>query len=88
MRVKTPLSLLTVIGLGLALSACYVAPGPDYGYYAPGYSSGYYAPSYYSSGYYVSGYYGPAYYGPSVGVYYGGRWGGGWHDWDRDRRAR
>ena len=70
MRVKTAFTMLLMAGSGLGLSACYVAPGP---YYA--YESGYYAPA--------PAYYGPAYYGPSVGVYYGGHWGGGW---DRDRR--
>jgi hypothetical protein len=70
MRVKTAISMLLVAGLGLALSACYYAPAPGYGYYDSGYSSsGYYAPA---PAYYGSGYY----YGPSVGVYYSGRWGG------------
>jgi hypothetical protein len=67
MRVKTMISTLLVAGIGLALSACYVAPGPGYAYGDPGYSGYYGAPAYYG---------GPAYYGPSVGVYYGG--GGGW----------
>lgn len=75
MRVKTMFATLLVTGLGLGLSACYVAPGPDYAYY----NSGYYgAPAYYGPAYY-----GPAYYGPSVGFYYGGRWGG-----DHDHRWR
>ena len=83
MRVKTMISTLLVAGIGLALSACYVAPGPAYPSYAygdPGYSGYYSAPAYYG---------GPAYYGPSVGVYYGG--GGGWRGgggWDRDHRWR
>ncbi|HXP74737.1 MAG TPA: hypothetical protein VN823_11380 [Stellaceae bacterium] len=75
MRAKAAISTLIVAGLGLALSACYVAPAPGYGYY--------------DSGYYGSpGYYGPAYYGPSVGVYYGG--GGGWGGggWGHDHRWR
>jgi hypothetical protein len=78
MRVKTVFATLLMAGLGLGLSACYVAPGP--GYYDSGYyGSGYYgAPAYYGPAYY-------GYYGPSVGVYYGGRWGG---SWDRDRRWR
>jgi len=73
MRVKTAFTVALMAGLGLVLSACYVAPEPGYPSYA--YDSGYYAPAYYA----------PAYYGPSVGFYYGGRWGGGW---DRDRRWR
>lgn len=69
MRLRSAIMTLLLAGLGLGLSGCYYAPG--YGY---GYDSGYYgAPAYYG---------GPAYYGPSVGVYYGGYYGGGWR---RDR---
>ncbi len=66
MRARTAISMLLVAGFGLALSACYVAPGPaypSYGYYNSGYYYG--SPAYY---------YGPGYYGPSVGVYYGSGW--------------
>jgi hypothetical protein len=68
MRLRSALTMLLLAGLGFGLSACYY-PGP--GYYDSGYYGG--APAYYSA---------PAYYGPSVGVYYGGGYGGGWH---RDR---
>ena len=71
MRSRPAITLLLMTALGFALSACYYAPGPGYAY-----DSGYYYGS--------PGYYAPAYYGPSVGVYYGGGWGGGGHrDWDR-----
>ena len=93
MRVKTVVTTLLMAGLGLGLSACYVVPAPGYAY-DPGYSPApaYSAPPAYSAysaysappAYYPApAYYGPAYYGPSVGIYYGGRWGGGWA---RDRR--
>ena len=72
MRVKTVFAPLLMAGLGLGLSACYVAPDPGYAYYDSGYSGYYGAPAYYGPAYY-------GYYGPSVGFYYGGRW-------DRDHR--
>lgn len=75
MRLQSVKTMLLLAGIGLGLSACYYAPAPGYGYY----DSGYYGAA--------PGYYGPAYYGPSVGVYYGGGWGGGWHH-DGDRRWR
>jgi hypothetical protein len=70
MRLRPAITML-LAGLGLGLSGCYYAPAPGYAYDPGYYSPGYYAPA-------------PAYYGPSVGVYYGGYYGGGW----RDRRWR
>jgi hypothetical protein len=67
MRLKSAVTALLLVGLGLGLSACYYGPAPGYAY-----DSGYYGggPAYYGA---------PAYYGPSVGVYYGGYYGDGWH---------
>ena len=78
MRLRPAITMLLLTALGIGLSGCYYAPAPGYAY-----DSGYYSPGYYSPGYYSPGYYAPTYYGgPSVGVYYGGYYGGR-RDWDR-----